>query len=93
MSLRQRTVLKYVYDYQIKTGGVSPSFDEIRQCINYRSKSRIGDILSELERGGYIARHGHRARAIEVLWVPADLRPRYRIFRFCDETKALVPMK
>jgi len=50
--------------------GVSPSFDEMKEALELRSKSGIHRLITGLEERGFIRRLPHRARALEVLKVP-----------------------
>ena len=66
---RQFELLRFVHSY-VTRQGVSPSFDEMRDALNLRSKSGIHRLISALEERGYIRRLAHRARAIELLRAP-----------------------
>jgi repressor LexA len=50
--------------------GVSPSFDEMKEALDLRSKSGIHRLITALEERGFIRRLAHRARAIEILRLP-----------------------
>jgi repressor LexA len=52
--------------------GVSPSFDEMKDALNLRSKSGIHRLISGLEERGFIRRLAHRARALEVIKLPEE---------------------
>jgi repressor LexA len=52
--------------------GVAPSFDEMKDALNLRSKSGIHRLISGLEERGFIHRLPHRARALEVTKLPED---------------------
>ncbi len=66
---RQHQLLRYIHGY-VTRHGVSPSFEEMRDSLNLRSKSGIHRLISALEERGYIRRLAHRARAIELLRAP-----------------------
>ena len=66
---RQFELLRFVHSY-VTRHGVSPSFEEMRDSLNLRSKSGIHRLISALEERGYIRRLAHRARAIELLRAP-----------------------
>jgi len=66
---RQHELLRFIHAY-VTRNGVSPSFDEMRDSLNLRSKSGIHRLISALEERGYIRRLAHRARAIELLRAP-----------------------
>lgn len=64
---RMRRALTAIVNYQRATGGVSPAGSEIATAMGMTSKGRVSQILSELERAGYIRRISGRSRSIEVL--------------------------
>lgn len=66
---RQHQLLRFIQNY-VTRFGVSPSFEEMRDALNLRSKSGIHRLISALEERGYIRRLAHRARAIELLRAP-----------------------
>ena len=82
----QRKVLTFVESYQAQTGGVSPSYAEIGKAVGIASKSRVSNVLDDLEKNGLVRRLRTRARAIEIV-------RRYRVFRFDNETKELKELK
>src|SRR5690554_2902747 len=53
--------------------GVPPSFDEMKDALDLRSKSGIHRLITALEERGFIRRLAHRARAIEVIRLPEAL--------------------
>jgi repressor LexA len=55
---------------RIKETGVSPSFDEMKDALDLRSKSGIHRLITALEERGFIRRLPHRARALEVIKLP-----------------------
>ncbi len=72
LTLKQRKLLLLIADH-LKTHGVVPSFDEMREGIGLKSKSGIHRLISNLEERGYIKRLPHRARALEILRMPEDI--------------------
>lgn len=69
MTPRQHQLLRFIHSY-VTRYGISPSFDEMRDALNLKSKSGIHRLISALEERGYIRRLPHRARAIELLRAP-----------------------
>lgn len=69
LTKKQFELLKFI-DVHIKEHGVSPSFDEMKDALNLKSKSGIHRLITALEERGFIARLAHRARALEVLRLP-----------------------
>ena len=69
LTKKQKELLEYVNSF-INTNKISPSYDEIREAMNLKSKSGIHRIVSALEERGFIRKLANRARAIEVLKNP-----------------------
>lgn len=63
----EHRMFEFVAGYIQDTGGVSPSYNEIRDALRLRSKNQIGFVLDRLENKGKLRRLGHRARAIEIV--------------------------
>ena len=69
LTRKQHELLVYINDY-IAESGVSPSFDEMKDALNLRSKSGIHRLITGLEERGFLRRLPHRARALEVMRMP-----------------------
>lgn len=76
MLTRKQLELLELIDTRMKRDGVPPSFDEMKDELNLRSKSGIHRLITALEERGYIRRLAHRARAIEVVRLPDALDQR-----------------
>jgi repressor LexA len=74
LTSKQRELLLFVQDRLGKTG-VSPSFDEMREALELKSKSGVHRLISALEERGFIRRLPNRARALEVLKLPDSSAP------------------
>ena len=59
-------------DQRLRATGVSPSFDEMKEALELKSKSGIHRLITGLEERGFIRRLPHRARALEVLKLPEN---------------------
>ena len=66
---KQLNLLRYVEKYH-QDKGFSPSFDEMREALNLKSKSGIHRLLVALEERGFIRKLPNRARALEVIKIP-----------------------
>ncbi|MGE0408757.1 MAG: transcriptional repressor LexA [Amphiplicatus sp.] len=75
LTQKQRELLVFINE-RIKETGVSPSFDEMKEALDLRSKSGIHRLITALEERGFIRRLPHRARALEVLRLPDSASPR-----------------
>jgi repressor LexA len=73
LTAKQRELLMFI-DARLKESGISPSFDEMREALDLKSKSGVHRLISALEERGFIRRLPNRARALEVV-KSADARP------------------
>jgi len=69
LTAKQRELLLFV-DQRLKQDGISPSFDEMREALDLKSKSGVHRLISALEERGFIRRLPNRARALEVVKLP-----------------------
>ncbi|RXR29996.1 transcriptional repressor LexA [Sphingobium fluviale] len=69
LTAKQQELLIFI-QRRLEEGGVSPSFDEMKDALDLRSKSGIHRLISALEERGFIRRLPNRARALEVLKLP-----------------------
>jgi repressor LexA len=67
---KQHSLLLYIDNY-IKESGICPSFEEMMQAIKLRSKSGVHRLITALEERGFLRRLPNRARALEVVKLPA----------------------
>ncbi|MDE1906677.1 MAG: transcriptional repressor LexA [Rhodospirillales bacterium] len=72
---KQHELLLFI-DKHLRETGCSPSFEEMKEALDLRSKSGIHRLISALEERGFLRRHKHRARALEVTKLPQDMSPR-----------------
>lgn len=69
LTAKQRELLTYI-DGRLKASGVSPSFDEMREALELKSKSGVHRLIGALVERGFIRRLPNRARALEVMRLP-----------------------
>ena len=69
LTRKQHELLCYIHDRLAETG-VSPSFEEMKDALDLKSKSGVHRLISALEERGFIRRLPNRARALEVLRMP-----------------------
>jgi repressor LexA len=69
LTRKQHELLTYINGHLGKTG-VSPSFEEMKEALELKSKSGVHRLISALEERGFIRRLPNRARALEVLKMP-----------------------
>jgi repressor LexA len=71
LTKKQHELLTFI-NQRLAATGVAPSFDEMKDALNLRSKSGIHRLISGLEERGFVRRLAHRARALEVVKLPEE---------------------
>ena len=69
LTKKQKNLLLFI-NKKIRSTGVSPSYEEMKNSLNLKSKSGIHRLISALQERGFIKRLAHKARALEVLKLP-----------------------
>jgi len=69
LTKKQLELLEFIHK-RVQRDGVPPSFDEMKDALDLRSKSGIHRLITALEERGFIRRLAHRARAIEIVKMP-----------------------
>lgn len=73
LTRKQQELLSFIDD-RLRADGVSPSFEEMKDALQLRSKSGVHRLINALEERSFIRRLPNRARALEVLQMPEALR-------------------
>ncbi len=76
MLTRKQLELLELIHKRVQRDGIPPSFEEMKDALDLRSKSGIHRLITALEERGFIRRLAHRARAIEVIRLPESLASR-----------------
>src|SRR5690348_9537435 len=74
LTRKQHELLMFIHD-RMKESGIPPSFDEMKDALDLRSKSGIHRLITALEERGFIRRLPNRARALEVIKLPDSMNP------------------
>jgi repressor LexA len=74
LTVKQHELLTFIHDRLGRTG-VSPSFDEMREALDLKSKSGVHRLISALEERKFIRRLPNRARALEIVKMPETIAP------------------
>lgn len=74
LTSKQNELLRFIHE-RLKENGVPPSFDEMKEALDLRSKSGIHRLIMALEERGFIRRLPNRARALEVIRLPDAALP------------------
>ncbi|MBA84915.1 transcriptional repressor LexA [Thalassobius sp. S69A] len=72
LTKKQLDLLQFIHK-RVQRDGVPPSFDEMKEALDLRSKSGIHRLITALEERGFIRRLAHRARAIEIVKLPESM--------------------
>ena len=72
LTKKQLDLLSFIHK-RVQREGVPPSFDEMKEALDLRSKSGIHRLITALEERGFIRRLAHRARAIEIVKLPDSM--------------------
>jgi len=71
LTAKQHELLLFI-QRKLEESGISPSFEEMKEALDLRSKSGVHRLISALEERGFIRRLPNRARALEVVKLPDD---------------------
>ena len=69
LTKKQKNLLLFI-NKKLRSSGISPSYEEMKDSLNLKSKSGIHRLISALEERGFIRRLAHKARALEVVKLP-----------------------
>ena len=72
LTRKQHELIRFIQQ-RLEESGVSPSFEEMKEALDLKSKSGVHRLISALEERGFIRRLPNRARALEVLRQPEDV--------------------
>src|SRR5258708_11315074 len=72
LTRKQYELLRFIHE-RLKEADIPPSFDEMKEALDLRSKSGIHRLITALEERGFIRRLPNRARAIEVIKLPESV--------------------
>ena len=84
LTKKQKELFDYLKDY-ISNNQISPSFEEMKQAVNLKSKSGIHRLITSLEQRGFIKRLKHKARAMEII-------DKYTNFRDTNKESLNIPL-
>ena len=75
LTRKQHELIRFI-QVRLEESGVSPSFEEMKEALDLKSKSGVHRLISALEERGFIRRLPNRARALEVIRQPEDVSTR-----------------
>lgn len=74
LTAKQHELIRFIQE-RLEATGISPSFEEMKEALDLKSKSGVHRLISALEERGFIRRLPNRARALEVIKMPEDATP------------------
>ncbi len=83
LTAKQHELIRFIQE-RLEETGISPSFEEMKEALDLKSKSGVHRLISALEERGFIRRLPNRARALEVIKQPEDSTPAPRASAAAD---------
>ncbi len=74
LTAKQHELIRFIQQ-RLEDTGISPSFEEMKEALDLKSKSGVHRLISALEERGFLRRLPNRARALEVIREPGDTTP------------------
>ena len=71
LTAKQHELIRFIQE-RLEETGISPSFEEMKEALDLKSKSGVHRLISALEERGFIRRLPNRARALEIIKLPED---------------------
>ena len=90
LTAKQHELLRFIQN-RLEETGISPSFEEMKEALDLKSKSGVHRLISALEERGFIRRLPNRARALEVLRQPENVTAAARSAPANDAVVQLTP--
>ncbi len=88
LTAKQHELIRFIQQ-KLEATGISPSFEEMKEALDLKSKSGVHRLISALEERGFIRRLPNRARALEVLKGPEDAVAAPRAGRPANDASAI----
>ena len=91
LTRKQHELIRFIQE-RLEESGVSPSFEEMKEALDLKSKSGVHRLISALEERGFIRRLPNRARALEVLKQPEDVTTKASARAAASSNSSLTPL-
>ncbi len=92
LTRKQHELIRFI-QARLEESGVSPSFEEMKEALDLKSKSGVHRLISALEERGFIRRLPNRARALEVLKQPEDVTSKVSTRAAANSNSALTTLQ
>jgi repressor LexA len=90
LTAKQHELIRFIQQ-RLEETGISPSFEEMKEALDLKSKSGVHRLISALEERGFLRRLPNRARALEVIRQPGDTTPARSAAAAADNVVAIAP--
>ncbi len=90
LTAKQHELIRFIQQ-RLEETGISPSFEEMKEALELKSKSGVHRLISALEERGFLRRLPNRARALEVIRQPEDATPARAAVTAGDNVVPMVP--
>lgn len=90
LTAKQHELIRFIQQ-RLEETGISPSFEEMKEALDLKSKSGVHRLISALEERGFLRRLPNRARALEVIRQPEDATPARTAVAPGDNVVPMVP--
>ena len=90
LTAKQHELIRFIQQ-RLEETGISPSFEEMKEALELKSKSGVHRLISALEERGFLRRLPNRARALEVIRQPEDATPARTAVSASDNVVPMVP--
>ncbi len=88
LTKKQHELLAFIHE-RLEAEGISPSFEEMKEALDLKSKSGIHRLISALEERGFLRRLPNRARALEILKLPEGITAKVADHKVADNVVSL----
>jgi repressor LexA len=92
LTRKQHELITFIQN-RLEETGISPSFEEMKEALDLKSKSGVHRLISALEERGFIRRLANRARALEVIRQPEGTTAKTPVRAAANSNSALTPLK
>jgi repressor LexA len=90
LTRKQYELLLFIHE-RIRESGIPPSFDEMKEALDLKSKSGIHRLITALEERGFLRRMEKRARALEVVRLPDNMAETARPATTRSQAQRIMP--
>src|SRR6516164_4309355 len=90
LTRKQHELLMFIHE-RVRETGVPPSFDEMKDALDLKSKSGIHRLITALEERGFLRRMEKRARALEIIKLPDNVADTLRPATTRSQAQRLAP--